>query len=551
MHEPAEAHPLIIASDPSAATRPSYWGWGALLALVAVGLKAGLLAADAFPFNADESVVALMARHILQGARPAFFYGQSYMGSLDAFLVAAAFKILGEGVLPIRIVQALLYAGTVTTTVALAGEAVGTRRAAILAGLLAAVPAVNVTLYTTVSLGGYGEALLIGNALFLVTLRIARRPTRILPVVVWGLLAGLGFWAFGLVAVYALPALVFVTASLVRGLERRALFGRAAILVASASVGAIPWLLQAVGDGPAELLRELGGSAIAGVSGGSLAAVLGSHVSNLLVFGSTALFGLRPPWEVRWLALPLLPLVFGFWLLVLARVPASVRRRDGGLTARRLLAGMVATLLLGFVFSPFGADPSGRYFLPLSIPLAVFAADLLESIRPRLPGAWAAALVSVVVGYNLWGTVETARSNPPGLTTQFDRVTWIDHRYDAALMDFLEANGAERGYTNYWVAYPLAFLSEEQLIFVPRLPYHTDFRYTPRDDRYAPYDEAVAGSPSVAYITTSHPGLDARLRTAFAGLGVAYREQRIGDYQVFYALSSPIRPEALDLAEAP
>ncbi len=88
LHEPADAHAPIIASDPAAATRPSFWGWGALAALLAIGLKAALLAADVFPFNADESVVALMARHILQGARPAFFYGQAYMGSLDAVLVA-------------------------------------------------------------------------------------------------------------------------------------------------------------------------------------------------------------------------------------------------------------------------------------------------------------------------------------------------------------------------------------------------------------------------------------------------------------------------------
>ena len=37
-----------------------------------------------------------MARHILLGARPAFFYGQAYMGSLDAFLAAAAFAIFGQ-----------------------------------------------------------------------------------------------------------------------------------------------------------------------------------------------------------------------------------------------------------------------------------------------------------------------------------------------------------------------------------------------------------------------------------------------------------------------
>jgi hypothetical protein len=36
------------------------------------------------PLNSDEAVVGLMARHILDGKRPVFYYGQAYMGSLDA-----------------------------------------------------------------------------------------------------------------------------------------------------------------------------------------------------------------------------------------------------------------------------------------------------------------------------------------------------------------------------------------------------------------------------------------------------------------------------------
>src|SRR5512143_2634221 len=55
-----------------------------ILALAAsLGVKILLLGIQAVPFNADEAVVALMAKHILQGERPLFFYGQAYMGSLD------------------------------------------------------------------------------------------------------------------------------------------------------------------------------------------------------------------------------------------------------------------------------------------------------------------------------------------------------------------------------------------------------------------------------------------------------------------------------------
>ena len=77
--------------------------------LIAVVFKIYLLALDVIPFNSDEAVVGLMAKHILDGEYPIFFYGQSYMGSLDAFLIAGMFKIIGEKVIAIRIVQIILY----------------------------------------------------------------------------------------------------------------------------------------------------------------------------------------------------------------------------------------------------------------------------------------------------------------------------------------------------------------------------------------------------------------------------------------------------------
>jgi hypothetical protein len=119
------------------------------------------------------------------------------------------------------------------------------------------------------------------------------------------------------------------------------------------------------------------------------------------------------------------------------------------------------------------------------------------------------------------------------------------------LVTFLTQQGETRGYSNYWVTYPLAFISQEELIFQPRLPYHEDLRYTQRDDRYAPYGEWVEASTRVAYITTRNPALDEKLRAGLQGLGVAWQEQSIGDYQVYFHLSRIVRPEELGLGGNP
>jgi hypothetical protein len=97
------------------------------------------------------------------------------------------------------------------------------------------------------------------------------------------------------------------------------------------------------------------------------------------------------------------------------------------------------------------------------------------------------------------------------------------------------------------VAYPLAYLSDEEIVFVPRLPYHQDLRYTSRDNRYLKYDQLVQQAEKLAYITTNNPPLDAQIQLGLKKLGVSWQENQIGDYHIYYQLSKRITPELLGL----
>jgi len=430
-----------------------------------------------------------------------------------------------------------------------------------LAMLLLAIPNVNTTLYTTVTLGGYGEALLLGNLVLLAAIHLgdAIRASRERPAwPMWigiGLLSGLGVWAFGLTLVYSLPALLYlvlVAFQKYRRLAARRMVGPALWLLAGALLGASPWLWAAVQGDLARLLLELGGGAIAGVEQLSWPAWVARRLFSLLVLGGSVTFGLRPPWDITWLALPLLPFALIFWLAVCAQIFKRVGRRSilqaDLLGPQRLLAGVMLTLVFTFTLTPFGADPSGRYFLPLAAPLALFASAFIFDLHGHL-GRWVYAIPALLLVFHLWGTLQCARRMPPGLTTQFYAPSQVDQRPMEDLVTFLKQQGENHGYTNYWVTYPLAFLSNEELIFTPRLPYHLDFRYTPRDDRYAPYRDQVAQAQRVAYITTRHPELDDYLRSQFQSLGVSWQEQAVSDFRVFYSLSRLVRPQEIGLGE--
>ncbi len=536
-----------------------------VLLLTAAGWKAALLAWDVFPFNSDEAIVALMARHILAGARPVFFYGQAYMGSLDAYLVALGFWVFDQQVWVVRLVQTLLYVVTMITTIWLGKVGLGSLRTGVLAAFLLVIPTVNVTLYTTVSLGGYGEALLLGNLMLLSgwwfwqahskSRATDPRQTPLRSVVLgWGilgLLTGLGLWANGLTLVYALP--VWALAGWLLFKRRPAGWKFSAALVACGAAGMLlgsaPWWIYAVQDGWQSLFSELLGSAVA-VEEGSWIMLRFQHLLYFFVFGLPVIFGMRPPWEIRWLALPLMPLALAFWLAAMVWFGHRVIKPSPQSWFLRLLAGVALLLLAGFVLTPFGVDPSGRYFLPLTVPLALVAADGVQCLPWRR--TWQMGAIAVVLLFNAWGTLECARRNPPGLTTQFYLQTAVNHRFMDDLIDFLRREQEWRGYTNYWVAYPLAFHSREQLIYVPGLPYHPDLRYTARDDRYSPYTQAVAESRRVAYITTRNPALDALIRAHFTRRELSWEEKIIGDYRVYYRISAAVRPVELGFGgEAP
>jgi 4-amino-4-deoxy-L-arabinose transferase-like glycosyltransferase len=516
------------------------------LAILAAIFKIGLLLFDVVPFNADEAIVALMARHAVAGEWSTFFYGQAYMGSLDTSLVAVGFLLFGQKVVVIRVVQILLYSLTIITTASLGRMIFNSEKVGLLAALFLVIPSVNTTLYTTISLGGYGEALLIGNLLVITSLSASdTRPVRWYAI--WGLLAGLGFWAFGITMVFILPTAVLLGYQLIRQKSRQAV-GSAIVGIGFLILGATPLVFWGFENGFVELWREFFGSAISGASASNLLISVYDHTINLFLFGSTVVFGLRPPWAIRWLAIPLIPFALAFWLIVIGLSLRKLRDTDQVHPGKWVLVGVAITLMVGFIFTPFGADPSGRYFLPLLVPMVLFAAEAIAEMTKRgISSRWIGIMITGILVFNFWGTIQSAARNPPGITTQFDPVTWIDHAYDRELIQFLEENDTNRGYSNYWVSYPLAFLSAERIIFVPALPYHEDFRYTDRDNRYEPYIQLVDQANRIAYITTNHPGLDEHLESTFKGRGISWNEEWIGDYHVYYDLSSNVTPEELGI----
>lgn len=503
----------------------------------------------AVSFHADESVVALMARHINQGARPTFFYGQPYMGSLDAWLIAVGFRLLGESVLTVRLVQSALYLLVVASGFAVAWRLYEKRVVAIVAGLALAVPTVNGALYTTATLGGYNELLLLGNLVVLLGFDVTHEHGRS-----WwrwlllGLCAGLGWWTHALIVIYALPVALLILQTL---RARRALpLQYLALAAVSFIIGSAPWWVFDLTHNGAALSMFLTNRQSGEFEGIGIPYVPpAERALGLLVIGLPTLIGMRFPWESSYFLAPvgvIVALIYGVALFRLARGHNPLKPG-----AQLIVLGIPVLFIVVFIASTFGADPTGRYFLPLALPLGIALGALVDDVLNRtsararhaspLRRFAAFAIPMLVIGYHAAGQISAARS-ATGLTTQFDLISHIPNHHDAALIAFLDEHGLYHGYTNYWVAFRLAFLSGERMQFRAALPYKENLSYNAADERYEPYVQATDAAERVAYITTKLPELDQGLQASFEQQGLTYQTERIGLFTIYYDFE-PSRPD--------
>nr|WP_181726564.1 hypothetical protein [Micromonospora provocatoris] len=68
-----------------------------LVGFAGVGYRLALLFADVPPTNSDEATMGLAALHIARGdGFPVWFYGQAYMGTLEAYLAAPLVALAGR-----------------------------------------------------------------------------------------------------------------------------------------------------------------------------------------------------------------------------------------------------------------------------------------------------------------------------------------------------------------------------------------------------------------------------------------------------------------------
>lgn len=223
----------------------------ACVILAASAIRIGLIAQGWPGTDSDDATMGLMAKHILtHGELPIFFYGQSYMGSIEAYIGALMFVVLGVSSFALKCGLVLLYATFLAVMYHLLSQAFS--RGWALAGLVLLSLGDDDMLYHQLeAYGGYLETLLFGALMIVLATWLIRtsaatahhtRHRRAWGYLALGLAAGLGIWSDPLVAPFVALSALFLLLTCWCELRRR----MAILALAGLLIGISPWIVYIV-----------------------------------------------------------------------------------------------------------------------------------------------------------------------------------------------------------------------------------------------------------------------------------------------------------------
>ncbi|WJK36719.1 hypothetical protein [Solwaraspora sp. WMMA2065] len=433
--------------------------------------------------------MGLAAIHISKAENfPAFFYGQNYMGTLEAYLAAPIFALFGPSVISLRIPNLLLFGSFLVIMWRLVDQLYRSRWFTLLIVGILALGSDRILKNQMISGGGYPEINPAGAGLMLLAVGLAadRYRHRGAAFAAWGFIAGLMIWVDPLV----LPYILCAGAVLAIFTKKEIIWSGGALLAGGTLIGATPLIAHSISSrvNPISVLLTLSGS--------SEASPWMDHLYGGMIFGIPMGMGFCAPsectpWQLWWgLAFPLLLLVAAIATL------ASIRHEEGiqkvtSVAHLGLLIGAALTIL-AYVRSSAAADTpveSARYLSCLLISLPAALWPLWESLQSRVV-VWRVASATILAATAISTLVATA-----GVVAIAPNMRDLAQQRDNMIAR-LEQLGVTHVFSEYWTCNNITFATNESIVCAVI----DEGDLSPGLNRYLPHLEAVQDSSDPAYV---------------------------------------------------
>jgi Dolichyl-phosphate-mannose-protein mannosyltransferase len=488
-------NPIVKASRTRADTEPVFlpprlfrldpFGTSASILLLA---GVALRVAYAFPVHkyaadADALQTGLRAFRILEGQHPVF-YTSVRLGAFECYLHALAFSIFGISRASLSLAT-LVSGSAVLVSYLLFTRSLLGPRAACFALLFVAIPPPAYMFWTYMPIG-YAETMLFCATTLWLAEVLRRKGGGRDVLFAFGVSIGLGFWNSLQSLGCTIPALAWLALTRSYVLRRLRFYGWTG---GGFLVGGFPWIVYNVRHPFASFREDFMTHPAFGVEQAI------SNFQHLFRYSlpelTASLGGVNASRLLQSLRVPVLGVYAAAVLFAIALLARWVRRKTLGERAAAVpdvaLLLVVAGTVCGLaVFSRAGElrGPTVRYILLLHLVLAAMAGLLLARVW-RSSRIVAGALVLLVLAFNF------AVYSLPGTP---ERLRWqANGKRDSVLIAALRQNGVELVYGNYWVVYPLNFLTREAIRGIPAQAQDDHYGYAARLDWNARRWAVVSG----------------------------------------------------------
>ncbi len=484
--------------------------------LIGLGVRI-VVSLTAYASTFDTATVGLMGLRILQGEHYLFFEGQSYMGSLEAYLAALLFAVFGPGEFTLTLSPILFSLGWIAATFLLFDELLGLA-AGVGAALTLSVPTWVTLWYCVGSYGGYPGSLFFGTATLWLSVCVGSRNWRgwalWLSAFFIGLFSGLAVWTDFLACVHVGLAWLIIAGWLAKERRHPKLLVPFAGMIIGAIVGAAPLLLN---------WRE----------------VLGQHAVGCNISLPVVLSRLRGLAER-----PLLENIFWHFdahrilgCMTIGLLCAAVTvciwafsSSSPDLRIRLSLPVVFCGLFLVFYLShPLASARAPRHVLPLwtmfvasvfSIPLASQRV-VIRNVAWALLSVW----LALVAGQDALATIENYPKRAASMST---RMALAKTAEDLSLRNVEMIGGMIFGHEGQM----FSFAAKGRINFVSTF-----------DERHQPSAQAAEADASVAFVCRKRH-LQA-IRKTLEDLGADYQVKEVGSLSLLYSIVTKPLPRSL------
>jgi len=352
----------------------------------------------------DEAVTGEMALHILKGEYPLFFWGQPYMGSLEAFLASFLFHLFWPSAFFLHFTDVFICAFMILIINRL-GHLVGGWAVGLLVAAYWSFSPLYLSVVGLLATGGHEEACILGGAfvLFALCWLAFRSPKNLLSLsLLIGVIAGISCWS----SLLAVPSLIAGAVCLVIARPKLLLTRVPWIGIGGLLIGSLPfWVWQYYHN-----FSTFG--FFKGDAGGGLK-YLPSHLYVVLRFSliqsmlgawwdGHSVLGSFPPllaWGV-FIIFYLPVFILSLWVIV-KWLQRLFRRQNPFQEPVDFVVATFWVLILSFSASERGADGSLRYSLVLYGPFTILLAIWLHKIF-QFRKVLGSVLLVGLFGFNLF-----------------------------------------------------------------------------------------------------------------------------------------------------